>query len=94
MHALKLREFQNLYDFNIIYWTRTAVLLILAYFIKKANSTYVNYEKKNNELLNKVVSNCVESTPLWFKKYKDNENDRSFYAPTKKRIHIVKPNAL
>ena len=73
-------------------FSRTIVMFILAYFLNRSNKEYVDYGKENSQLLSKVVSECVDSTPLWFKKYKNEE--RFCNAPEKQNSYRAKPTGI
>ena len=94
VQAFKLRDIQTLHDINITQWSRTIVLVILAYILNKSNTNYIDYEKTNSVLLNKVISECVDSTPTWFRKYRDDDSNVLCNAPAKKKLYITKPTAL
>ena len=79
---------------SITQLSRTFLLLVLAYLLNRSNTEYVDYDKENSQLLNKVVTECVDSTPLWFRKYKDADKSGICNAPTKKRLYIAKPTAI
>lgn len=64
LQAIKLTNIQALAEVSITQFSRTLVLLILAYLLKRTNSEYIDYEKENSQLLNKVVNECVDSTRL------------------------------
>ena len=48
LQAIKLTNIQGLASVSIIQFTRTVVLLILAFILKRANSEYIDYEKENS----------------------------------------------
>lgn len=47
------------------------MLLVVASCLYRAQTSYVDLEKKNHKLIRKVVDQSVLNTPLWFKKYRD-----------------------
>jgi len=50
--------------------TRIVLILILMRCLYASASKYVDYEKQNNRLLERVIEEAVQKTPVWFTKYK------------------------
>ena len=55
---------------------RICELLIIAGLLVRAQYTYVDLEKKNHKLITKVVDECVTNTPVWFRKYRIEQEDQ------------------
>ena len=65
------KDLEALLFTNPRYVSRTITLFVIACLIVHCNSSYIDYEKKSCKLIEKVVDECIDNTPVWFKKYKE-----------------------
>jgi len=54
------------FEFHIRVLSLIALIVQFGY----QQTVFVNYHKENNRLLQKVVKDSIEQTPMWFRKYK------------------------
>ena len=64
-------------DRSYVSTSRSLIIVTLALVIATTRYNYVDLDRENNNLLNKVVREGIDRTPTWFRKYVCEDRDGS-----------------